>query len=208
MTPKHLRQSLATAAMLCLSGLAPSSALAGPTQLRPANTDNLSGTTRLACEAILCLSSADRPAECNPALAHFFGLKKRKLRDLLTVRLEFLSLCPAAHESAEMRSLVSALAQGAGRCDAKTLNRLLRHDRGPGGDYGTTGSAISDKLPNYCSAQATHAYSALRDTLPKYVGKPEADGFWADARDYPAALARYEREQARKKARHENGGGN
>lgn len=208
MTRKTLRRSLTAVAMLCMVGMLAPPARASPTPPRPANEDILNGTVRLACEAILCLSSANRPAECNPSLAHFFGLKKRKLHDLLKARLDFLSLCPAARDSADMRGLVSALAQGAGRCNAKTLNRLLRYEPGPVRDHGATGSAISDRMPNYCSAQATHAYTALRDTLPKYVGEPSAGGFWADAHDYPAALARYQREQARKKARRENGGDN
>lgn len=36
--------------------------------------DVLTGDTKLACEAILCLSSETRPAECGPSLAKYFAI--------------------------------------------------------------------------------------------------------------------------------------
>ncbi|MBO9352841.1 conjugal transfer protein TrbM [Bordetella petrii] len=167
----------------------------------------LTGDVRLACEAILCLSSSQGQAQCDPALSRYFGIRKRKLSDTLDARLDFLNLCPSADDSAEMGSLVRALARGAGRCDAKTLNQTLRHYIGQGGDAGYDGAVISNRLPTYCSAYILHTYTDLRGQLPRYVGTPEEDGFWSEAKDYAAALARYKREQAAKKARRENYGG-
>ena len=42
------------------------------------DTDVLSGDTRLACEAILCLSTGQRPSECTPSLDRYFGIKMRQ----------------------------------------------------------------------------------------------------------------------------------
>lgn len=170
----------------------------------------LTGDAGLACAAILCLSASKPPHECDPALSRFFSIKMRKLSDTLDAREDFLTLCPAAGSSSQMSSLAKALARGAGRCDAATLNASLRYDLGPGGDYGTTGYAISDRLPSYCTAWIQHEYVRVSDDLPRYVGTPAADGFWVEANRYPAALAKYEREQAAKKAARENyaGGGN
>ena len=34
--------------------------------------DTLTGDTKLACEAILCLSTGSTPDECSPSLNHYF----------------------------------------------------------------------------------------------------------------------------------------
>lgn len=174
------------------------------------DTSTLTGDAGLACAAILCLSGSNPPHECNPALSRFFSIKMRKLSDTLDARESFLNLCPAAGSTSQMSSLAKALARGAGRCDAASLNASLRYDLGPGGDYGTTGYAISDRLPSYCAAWIQHEYVRVSDELPRYVGTPAADGFWVEANRYAGALAKYEREQAAKKAARENyaGGGN
>ena len=44
--------------------------------------DLLTGVTRLSCEALLCLSSPARPGACNPALSHYFAIKKITWRRL------------------------------------------------------------------------------------------------------------------------------
>ena len=49
--------------------------------------DVLTGDTRLACEAILCLSSGTRPSECTPSLSRYFNITKRKLSDTIRARL-------------------------------------------------------------------------------------------------------------------------
>ena len=87
--------------------------------------DVLTGDTRLACEAILCLSSGTRPSECTPSLSRYFNITKRKLSDTIRARLNFLQLCPVASQTPEMQSLVSAISRGAGRCDAQSLNSTV-----------------------------------------------------------------------------------
>jgi hypothetical protein len=173
-----------------------------------ADTSLLTGDMRLACEAILCLAGSAPPHECSPALSRFFSIKKRKLSNTLDARENFLALCPSSNASSQMSSLTKAMAHGAGRCDAKTLNQTLARTIG-GGDAGETGTMISDRMPSYCAAYIQHEYVQITDDLPRYIGKPEKDGFWAQAADYDNALAKYEREQAIKKAARENyGGGN
>ncbi|MBS0554591.1 MAG: conjugal transfer protein TrbM, partial [Proteobacteria bacterium] len=76
----------------------------------------LAGDTRLACEAILCLSTGQRPSECAPSLNRYFGIIKRKLSDTLKARQNFLEQCPVAHQTPQMSALIRAVSRGAGRC--------------------------------------------------------------------------------------------
>lgn len=158
--------------------------------------DELTGDTRLACEAILCLSSGSRPSECSPSLSRYFGINKKKLSDTLSARQDFLSLCPASEDSKEMRDLVRAISQGAGRCDAVSLNSALGVWRGTTEDgY----PMVSNKRPGYCNAYSSHEYTAFDDDLPRYVGTPEERGYWVEAKDYDRELAKYEKELAERK---------
>lgn len=170
------------------------------------DTSLLTGDVRLACEAILCLAASRPTHECNPALSHFFSIEKRKLSDTLKAREHFLSLCPSATASAQMSSLIKAMARGAGRCNAETLNLVLTTPIGRGGDAGYDRTVILDRMPAYCTAYIQHEYVRITDDLPRYVGKPDEEGFWVEAAAYDKALKKYEREQAIKKARRENYG--
>ena len=152
--------------------------------------DLLTGDTRLACEAILCLSSGIRPGECTPSLARYFGINRRKFSDTIRARLNFLNLCPVASQTAEMRSLVAAISRGAGRCDAASLNQTLVFWSG-GWQEGST--YIGNRFPDYCAAYAGHQYTdfVTSATLPRYVGLPERGGYWVEARDHERATAEY-----------------
>ncbi len=203
---KHIKRLAALSLLIMVPTLSPATAAGLSAQASVPDTSLLEGDERYACEAILCLAASSPPQECDPALSRFFSIKKLKLSDTLDARESFLNLCPAANSTPQMSSLVKAMARGAGRCDAKTLNQTLAQSVGPGGDAGTDGMVISDLMPSYCSAYIMHEYVRIADDLPRYVGKPSEDGFWADAKNYAAALARYEREQAAKKAARENYG--
>lgn len=87
------------------------------------DTDPLTGITKLACEAILCLSSGTRPSECSPSLSHYFSINFKKIGDTIKERRNFLNLCPAV-ENDKMAALTNAISLGAGRCDADSLNKL------------------------------------------------------------------------------------
>ncbi|WP_037585854.1 TrbM/KikA/MpfK family conjugal transfer protein [Stenoxybacter acetivorans] len=168
------------------------------------NTDGdlLTGDVRLACEAILCLSSGDRPSECAPSLKRYFSINHKKLSDTLRGRKNFLELCPASNEE-NMPELINAIANGAGRCDAKELNRINQRiitvenpewkRRGcdkPG--YGKWRlcdnikpymqiTIIENKLPQYCSAYFDHAWTDLKGKgSTQYQGNPKEGGHWVD----------------------------
>lgn len=171
------------------------------------NGDVFSGDTRLACEAVLCLSSGSRPSECAPSLSRYFGINMKKLSDTLEARLDFLRLCPASGDSQAMDDLVRAISQGAGRCDAAALNSVLGTWRGNGGDSGDGGLIINNKRPGYCSIYSSHEYTAFDDDLPVYVGTPNEGGYWVEVKDYERELAKYEKELAERKERAQIGHG-
>lgn len=151
----------------------------------------LAGDTKLACEAILCLSTGSSPSECSPSLARYFSIEKRKLSDTIRARKNFLEMCPASNQTQDMQNLVSAISRGAGRCDAASLNQTSVVRRGSADD-GT--SYISDRLPDYCVTYTGHAYTDFNSggQLPKYVGTPERGGYWVEAAEYERARAEYD----------------
>ncbi|MCU1533489.1 MAG: TrbM family protein [Arthrobacter sp.] len=147
----------------------------------------LTGDTRLACEAILCLSSGTQPGECTPSLSRYFSISHRKLSDTIRGRINFLNLCPAANQTPQMAALVNAQANGAGRCDAASLNAAGRSWTGL--DEGVV--YISNQMPSYCTAYTSNAYTDFSGAVPRYVGIPERAGYWVEGRDYERALAEY-----------------
>ncbi|CAM5531787.1 TrbM/KikA/MpfK family conjugal transfer protein [Alcaligenes] [Alcaligenes phenolicus] len=147
----------------------------------------LEGDTRLACEAILCLATGQPPHECQPSLRKYFSITAKKLSDTIRKRRNFLDLCPVANQTPEMSALVSAMSQGAGRCDASSLNATLRSWGGGDNDY----VYIANSMPSYCAAYTNHAYTDLQDTKPRYVGIPERGGYWVEADKYDQAVAEY-----------------
>ncbi len=150
----------------------------------------LTGDTRLACEAVLCLASGTRPSECTPSLSRYFSITARTLSNTIRKRRNFLKLCPTSNQTPEMASLISAQVNGAGRCDARSLNVSLvmwRSSWDGGERY------ISNRMPDYCAVYTGHAYTDFESsgTMPRYVGTQENGGFWAEAKDYERALAEY-----------------
>ena len=92
-----------------------------------ADNQELTGDTKLACQAIICLSSGMRPGECSPALSRYFGISHKKWKDTVKARRNFLNQCPTVgEEPSKMPTLVEAILNGAGRCTADLLNRQLR----------------------------------------------------------------------------------
>lgn len=168
----------------------------------------LTGTTRLACEAILCLSSSVRPSECTPSLNHYFAILVYGKSGLdwgatIAARHAFLSMCPVV-TSPGMPELIDAISKGAGRCDAKSLNTRLQRPafatkaRWVGGDAGYEVErrefmAISDVKPLYCQVYDSNEYTL--DLSTKYVGTPFKGGFWVDSGDYQRALSQWQAKQ-------------
>ena len=149
----------------------------------------LDGDARLSCEAILCLASGTRPDACAASLARYFGINLRKFGDTLRARANFLNICPIVSTSPQLRSLVQATVEGAGRCDAAWLNANHRYMRSDG----EAGSAyISNQIPEHCSSYLGNEYTQSGDLAPKYVGAPDRGGFWVSAQEFVNAQADYE----------------
>lgn len=164
--------------------------------------DLLTGDVRLACEAILCLSSSTRPSECTPSLHRYFNIfNKRKPWKTPLMRIDFLNLCPASHEVG-MPSLVKAIAYGAGYCDANVLNT---HNRRKYKKFVWDGTyswdlfhqewakdidvfnieIIEDTKPAYCINYENHEFTDVDVT---YVGDKFNGGKWVDPQNLEKAL--------------------
>jgi hypothetical protein len=157
-----------------------------------AHAQDFSGDVKLACEALLCLSSGVRPAECAPSLARYFGISYRYLSDTIQGRLNFLQLCPTSQQTSQMKALTSAIANGAGRCDAGTLNQQLARqvqrqvcppqnysgyrNYDDDGCYYETITVIDNTKPSYCVSYDGHSYTY--NVGATYVGDPMNGGRW------------------------------
>lgn len=87
--------------------------------------NELTGDTRLACEAILCLASPTRPSECAKSIRRYFGITARKPHQLVTKRRNFLRLCPTSNDET-----VNNIINGMGNendCSAAGVNRKFSH---------------------------------------------------------------------------------
>jgi hypothetical protein len=69
-------------------------ALSATTTAHAADPNYLTGDTKLACEATLCLASGTQPSECDESLKRYFSIKHKKLKDTVKARTNFLKLCP------------------------------------------------------------------------------------------------------------------
>ena len=144
----------------------------------PASSQEFSGDQKYACEAILCLSTGQRPDACMPSIRRYFSIVGKKPSDTIRDRRNFLKACPAASHDAGMVTLVDAIANGAGRCDAAALNASSIVMRG--GEDG--GYYVSNRLPSHCEALARHGYTdATTKPVASYVGDPENGGYWVEA---------------------------
>ena len=155
------------------------------------SVDLLTGDARLACEATLCLSSGTRPNECAPSIKRYFSINHKKLRDTLNARRNFLKLCPSSKEKG-MDDLVEALVHGAGRCDAKELNRVMKRTYqekvcdGYYGKYGKncyfiTRSYVLNGKPSYCSVYFNHEWTTSADKV-RFIGSEKRGGKWMDVK--------------------------
>lgn len=158
--------------------------------LADTNNNLLTGDKKLACEAILCLSSGTRPNECAPSLKRYFSIDAKKMSDTIKERKSFLQLCPSSSEKG-MPNLVNAIANGAGRCDAKQLNKLMMrtktvqrcHKAGLWGNETVCETVqikyIEAKKPSYCQAYEQNELTSNVNQV-HYEGIPEQNGRWVD----------------------------
>lgn len=149
----------------------------------------LSGDTKLACEAILCLATGTVPSECAPSLRRYFSISFRWWSDTLRGRTNFLNLCPTANADTSMKSLTNAMAAGAGRCDPAALNST---NLGYTGGWDDLFVFIRPELPDYCTTLISNAYTNYGGAAPKYVGNPMQGGYWTTTAAWPQEQAAYE----------------
>lgn len=148
----------------------------------------LTGDTRLACEAVLCLATGQRPSECAPSIQRYFSIKFKKPGDTIRERINFLNKCPASNQSPEMATLVTAMGMGAGSCDPASLNVALKQVRFSGsGDNMTSETYIDNTLPAACKAYTQNAYTDVASLAVRYVGTPERGGYWIESAKWDAA---------------------
>ena len=138
--------------------------------------DVLTGLVKLSCEAILCLSTGSPPNECSPSLTHYFDIDFDDFSDTLDARINFLNLCPVSSQTPQMQSLVQAIAHGAGRCDAASLNATLLSYTGGGIIGGFGAGCISSTKPSYCSAYEGHEYTDLGQGAHYVIDPPQQSG--------------------------------
>lgn len=120
-----------------------------------------------ACEAILCLSTGGPPGECASSLRKYFSINLSKPWKTIQARINFLKLCPSADSDPQMSTLIDAIGNGAGRCDAASLNQSLRRWTGVDGEY-----EISNQMPSYCADYFSHRYTTdVNSMMPRYVDK-------------------------------------
>ncbi|CAG37890.1 TrbM/KikA/MpfK family conjugal transfer protein [Desulfotalea psychrophila] len=62
----------------------------------------------LACEAIMCLSTEERPVECGASVAHYFSIQRGFPTKTTRARKAFLNQCPTASETG-MPTIVSSI---------------------------------------------------------------------------------------------------
>ena len=65
--------------------------------------DALTGDTKLACTAIMCLASPNRPAECTESIAKYFSISLKSFSKTAKARKNFLALCPEVDPSTIQR---------------------------------------------------------------------------------------------------------
>lgn len=90
--------------------------------------DLLTGTTKLACEAILCLSSPTQPAECMPSVRKYFSIVASKPHETIAKRRSFLRLCPTSNNavvSGTIEEIVNRKIEF-NTCDVNYLNFTLQ----------------------------------------------------------------------------------
>ncbi|EFO9318182.1 hypothetical protein HL736_001189 [Campylobacter lari] len=94
--------------------------------LKALQLDVLTGDTRLACEAMLCLASPIKPAECSTAIARYFAIKFKKPWKTINARKSFLNLCPVDNSDTEMLKYKNEiLANLDGECNLYELNKRI-----------------------------------------------------------------------------------
>ena len=155
----------------------------------------LTGDTKLACEAVLCLSTSSRPSECSGAIKRYFSIKMRKPHQTAQARLNFLQLCPTdvgidketlakigLNENEQengLKGLTMSIANLPYDCTADSLNKQIESRRVCQSDECETLYRVKPTLPKACQNLAQHQWTIIQ--LPEYKG----DRSWSN--NYPTS---------------------
>lgn len=133
-----------------------------------------------ACEAIMCFSSGKNTAECQGPKNRYFSINGSKPADTSALRLNFLKKCTGPEQVIDAQSLVSIIANGAGRCDAGALNSELKSTHRDQDDKEYT--VINNQIPANCTAFFNRPYREEGSTerAPTYIGTPGNGGYWSN----------------------------
>jgi hypothetical protein len=138
--------------------------------------DTLTGDTKLSCEAILCLSSGDRPAECNESINRYFSIHKKKWKDTVRARRNFLQLCPTGGDTdatfVNLRDNV--LANLSDPCAAENLNSNIDRKN----VAGISMYRVSPKVSSACQSLIRNEYTNIN---PRYTCDQDA---WYSQEDW------------------------
>jgi hypothetical protein len=148
-----------------------------------ADENELTGDRRTACEVLLCLSSGQRPSECDPALRHFYSIKDKKPWKTLQKRRNFLELCPTDTGDtatniilADYKGMLASV--NPDECKPEWLNNQFQninrdtHIKYYRNNYLTSDSIenrytrINPNMPSHCPTFINHEYTDYK--MPKY----------------------------------------
>lgn len=182
-------KSVSKLAIVLLGGvLATPFAMANELTAKYNKGSTLQGDEKLACEAILCLSTSTRPSECSPSIKRYFSIKHKKFSDTIKGRLNFLKLCPKDNQGVDfealskigidfkdqetqMNSLTSAIVHIPHECSAKELNKKTQKmcvSRTDNGSCDGWHYRINPNMPKACKDLANHKWTII--DLPTYKG--------------------------------------
>lgn len=136
--------------------------------------DLLTGDTKLSCEAILCLSTGQRPSECSPSIKKYFSITGKKPSDTIKKRQNFLKLCPVG-DDAEKDEKFTDLRDNVlpntdpRQCTANYLNQQIESKRAT--SYNNENFYLSryqkvyrvnPTIPSQCNRLFNHSYTDLK----------------------------------------------
>lgn len=150
-------------------------ALAG-TLANALELEYLTGDTKLACEAMLCLASPNKPSECEPSLRRYFSIHFKKPHQTIAARKEFLNLCPVGTQDSQMTKYKNEiLANLDGDCSIETLNNRIErvvlrvekickdpNEASSCEEVNIYGYRINPNLTNSCRLLSSSAYTDYR----------------------------------------------
>ena len=142
--------------------------------------DPVTGRPKLACEAIICLSTGSPPGECSSSLSEYYNIDFKDWDDTFDARMDFLALCPAAKDgsidSGYRALLVNGTYQSCHKAD------LLARLNAPGcsRDEYCFGKTRLNKVPGQCKALSNHGWT-IEYPMPTKINP---DGQCFESRNY------------------------